>query len=127
LPTHRLNPQPLDGNRLRLIAQHKRMVTPIADYEFGEAAKVGCPDRPRLNLDRPLTPGAFENRINLERFLAPVAHLLSHIPCMCETRILNPGAKSRGLSIPVGNTPRINHGEKRVAQRNEPATTLTSA
>jgi hypothetical protein len=119
LPTHRLDPQPLDGNRLRLIAQQKRVILPITGDEFGETAKVGSPDRPRLHFDRPLAQRPFENRINLERFLAPVAHLLPHIPCMRETRILNPGAESRRLSIPVGNTPRIDNGEERVAQRHE--------
>ena len=38
---------------------------------------------------------------------------------MRETGILNPGAKSRRLPIPVGNAPRIDHREKRVAQRHE--------
>ena len=37
---------------------------------------------------------------------------------MRETRVLNPGAKSSRLSIPVGNSPRIDHGEER-AQRHE--------
>jgi hypothetical protein len=47
---------------------------------FGEAAKVSSPDRPGLQFDRPPAPRAFENRINLEQFLASVTHLLSHIP-----------------------------------------------
>jgi len=99
LPTHRLYPQPLDGNRRRLIAQHKRMIFAIAEHEFSEAALVSASDRRGLHFDRPLAPGAFENRINFERFLAPIAHLLPHIPCMSETRILNPRAKSRRLSL----------------------------
>jgi hypothetical protein len=62
LPTHRLNPQPLDGNRRPLIVQHKRMIIPMADYEFNEAEKVGSPDRSGLYLDRPLAPEALEDR-----------------------------------------------------------------
>lgn len=71
-PTARRQPPPadctaqVDGN-------------PDSDCEFGETAKIGSPDRPGLHFDHPLVPRAFENRINLDRFLAPVAHPLSHI------------------------------------------------
>lgn len=118
LRTHRLNPQPLDGNRFRLIAQHKRMIIPIADYEFrrgregqlsrSSRSSVRSPTRP-TSLREPHQPRAVPRVSNSPA----VPHSI-----MRETRILNPGAKSRRLSIPVGNSSRIDHGEERV-QRHE--------
>ena len=72
-PTARRQPPPADRT-----AQADD--NPDCGQRFRRGREVSFPDRPGPSSIAHPPPRAFENRINLEQFLASVTHLLSHIP-----------------------------------------------
>ena len=76
LPRRCPNSRPLYRNCFPLFAQYQRTILSMVQYELSEAAEVAAADCSGLHLNRPLAPRTFENRIDFEWLLAPIAHLL---------------------------------------------------
>src|SRR5258708_3401931 len=119
LPTDAFNSVSPRGFFITGRGDDERFECRIAATELQQAPECVDIESTSFHFDRPLSPTPVENRIDLQRLLAPVCHLLPLVKRKCNAGVFDPEAKALRFTSRIWSAIGVCGGKKSIVQDHE--------